>query len=52
MFLPPSPRLLVLHGKHEEGLKSLARLRMRTSEEAESDPLLQVRVFPIPSAFR
>lgn len=42
-FLPPSPRLLVLHGRHNEALATLARLRLRTPEEAESDLLLQVR---------
>ena len=41
-FLPPSPRLLVLQGRSDEALASLARLRLRTPEEAESDPLLQV----------
>lgn len=42
-FLPPSPRLLVLHGKPEEALASLAKLRLRTPEEAEGDSLLQVK---------
>lgn len=42
-FLPPSPRLLVLHGRYDEALTSLARLRLRTPQEAESDPLLHVR---------
>ena len=41
-FLPPSPRLLVLQGRNDEALASLARLRLRTREEADSDPLLQV----------
>ena len=44
-FLPPSPRLLVLQGRYDEALASLARLRLRTPEEAESDPLLHVRFF-------
>ncbi|KIM71935.1 hypothetical protein PILCRDRAFT_830062 [Piloderma croceum F 1598] len=44
LFLPPSPRLLVLHGRHEEGLQSLARLRLRTPAEAETDPLLKVEL--------
>lgn len=43
-FLPPSPRLLVLHGKDHEARASLARLRMRTQEEAEGDLLLHVCV--------
>ncbi|GLB37892.1 putative major facilitator superfamily, sugar transporter (TC 2.A.1.1) family protein [Lyophyllum shimeji] len=43
-FLPPSPRLLVLHGRYDDALQSLARLRLRTSEEAEDDPLLQVEL--------
>ncbi|KAF8815983.1 general substrate transporter [Phlegmacium glaucopus] len=43
-FLPPSPRLLVLHGRHDEALASLARLRLRTPEEAESDPLLHIEL--------
>ena len=42
-FLPPSPRLLVLQGRYDEALNSLACLRLRTPEEAESDPLLNVR---------
>ena len=44
-FLPPSPRLLVLQGRYDEAFASLARLRLRTPEEAESDPLLHVRLF-------
>ncbi|KAF8161635.1 general substrate transporter [Crassisporium funariophilum] len=43
-FLPPSPRLLVLQGKYDAALASLARLRLRTPEEAESDPLLQIEL--------
>ncbi|KAF5375573.1 hypothetical protein D9615_009217 [Tricholomella constricta] len=43
-FLPPSPRLLVLHRRHEDALESLARLRMRTPEEAQEDPLLQIEL--------
>ena len=46
-FLPPSPRLLVLQGRYDEALTSLARLRLRTPEEAESDPLLHVRFLKI-----
>jgi len=52
-FLPPSPRLLVLHGRYDEALASLARLRLRTPEEAESDPLLRVRFdSTLPFSFR
>jgi MFS family permease len=40
-WLPPSPRLLALHGKEAQALRTLARLRDRD----ESDPLLQVRHF-------
>ncbi|KAF9523721.1 general substrate transporter [Crepidotus variabilis] len=43
-FLPPSPRLLVLQGKHEDALVSLAKLRLRTPEEAAGDPLLQIEL--------
>lgn len=32
----------MLHGKHDEARASLARLRVRTLEEAEGDLLLQV----------
>lgn len=42
LFLPPSPRLLVAHGRNEEALMSLAKLRLRAPEEADTDPLLQV----------
>ena len=45
LLLPPSPRLLVLHGQYEAALSSLARLRLRTQEEAETDCLLQVGRF-------
>lgn len=41
-FLPPSPRFLVMKGRFDEALASLARLRLRTKVEAEDDPLLQV----------
>ena len=43
--LPASPRLLVLQGRREEALVSLAKLRLRTLSEARSDPLIQVRAF-------
>lgn len=52
-FLPPSPRLLVLKGRYDEALASLARLRLRTPEEADSDLLLHVRlIFSFVSVFR
>lgn len=41
--LPASPRLLVLHGRREEALASLAKLRLRPLSEARTDPLIQVR---------
>ncbi|KAI0359557.1 general substrate transporter [Trametes cingulata] len=44
MALPPSPRLLVQQGRVEEALRSLARLRLRTRGEIESDPLLQIEL--------
>ena len=42
LALPPSPRLLVSHGRVEEALTSLAKLRLRSPAECTSDPLLQV----------
>lgn len=39
--LPPSPRLLVLRGRIDDARKTLARLRLRTPEEAKEDPLIQ-----------
>ncbi|KAA1467576.1 general substrate transporter [Dentipellis sp. KUC8613] len=42
--LPPSPRLLVYQGKRDAALASLARLRLRSPAEAESDPLLQIEL--------
>jgi Sugar (and other) transporter len=41
--LPASPRLLVLQGRKEEALASLAKLRLRPLSEARTDPLIQVR---------
>ncbi len=41
--LPASPRLLVLQGRREEALVSLAKLRLRSLSEARTDPLIQVR---------
>lgn len=41
-MLPPSPRLLVAHGRYDDALYALARLRKRTRQAAESDPLLRV----------
>ncbi|KAF7792729.1 hypothetical protein EIP86_003827 [Pleurotus ostreatoroseus] len=44
VFLPPSPRLLAAHGFNEEALMALAKLRLRTPDEADSDPLLQIEL--------
>ena len=41
-LLPASPRLLVLQGRREEALTSLAKLRLRPLSEASTDPLIQV----------
>lgn len=46
MSLPPSPRLLVQQGRNDEALRALAKLRLRTRAEIESDPLLQVSIHP------
>ncbi|XP_006460576.1 hypothetical protein AGABI2DRAFT_220643 [Agaricus bisporus var. bisporus H97] len=43
-FLPPSPRLLILQGRNDDALASLAKLRLRTLEEAKSDPLIQIEL--------
>ncbi|KAF8234435.1 general substrate transporter, partial [Tricholoma matsutake] len=44
-FLPPSPRLLVLHGRHEDALQSLARLRQRPlSDISLQIELLEMKV--------
>ncbi|KAK7472186.1 hypothetical protein VKT23_000308 [Stygiomarasmius scandens] len=43
-FLPASPRLLVLQGRYEEAKKNLAKLRLRTLEEADEDPLIQIEL--------
>jgi len=42
--LPASPRLLVLRGRREEALASLAKLRLRTLSEARTDPLIQIEL--------
>jgi MFS family permease len=42
LFLPSSPRLLVIKGQFDKAFKSLARLRMRSPAEAMVDPLLHV----------
>jgi hypothetical protein len=47
--LPASPRLLVLQGRREEALASLAKLRLRPLSEARTDPLIQVRTLDFPS---
>lgn len=44
LFLPPSPRFLVLKGRDEDALASLAKLRLRTEEEALDDPLLRIEL--------
>ncbi|KIK50759.1 hypothetical protein GYMLUDRAFT_51026 [Collybiopsis luxurians FD-317 M1] len=41
-ILPASPRLLVLQGKYDEAVASLAQLRLRSHEEAQDDPLIQI----------
>ncbi|ESK91451.1 mfs monosaccharide [Moniliophthora roreri MCA 2997] len=40
IILPPSPRLLVLQGRHDEALSTLAKLRSRRS----SDPLIHLEL--------
>lgn len=47
-ILPPSPRLLVLRGRMHDALQTLAKLRLRTPDEAKEDPLIQVFFFPSP----
>lgn len=42
--LPPSPRLLVLRGRIDDARKTLARLRLRTPDEAKEDPLIQLEL--------
>ncbi|GLB37895.1 putative major facilitator superfamily, sugar transporter (TC 2.A.1.1) family protein [Lyophyllum shimeji] len=43
-FLPQSPRLLVLQGRYDDALHCLARLRLRSWEEAREDPLIQIEL--------
>ncbi|KIJ66107.1 hypothetical protein HYDPIDRAFT_110267 [Hydnomerulius pinastri MD-312] len=43
-LLPPSPRFMVLRGRLEDAMRSLAKLRLRTPEEAANDPLLQLEL--------
>ena len=43
IFLPPSPRLLVAQGCNDEALRTLAKIRLRSENEIQDDPLLQVR---------
>ncbi|KAI0267722.1 hypothetical protein BC834DRAFT_56457 [Gloeopeniophorella convolvens] len=43
-LLPASPRLLVLRGKRDEALASLAKLRLRSLSEARTDPLVQIEL--------
>lgn len=42
--LPPSPRLLVLHDRIDDARKTLAKLRLRTPDEAQEDPLIQLEL--------
>ncbi|KAG1737835.1 general substrate transporter [Suillus paluster] len=42
--LPPSPRLLVLRDRIDDARKSLAKLRLRTPDEAKKDPLIQLEL--------
>ncbi|RPD57674.1 general substrate transporter [Lentinus tigrinus ALCF2SS1-7] len=44
LALPPSPRLLVAQGRVDEALRALAKLRLRTSAESATDPLLQIEM--------
>ncbi|KAJ7577056.1 hypothetical protein C8J56DRAFT_972215 [Mycena floridula] len=44
LILPASPRLMVLHGRHDDALRSLARLRLRTEEESRTDPIIQIEL--------
>ncbi|EMD32938.1 hypothetical protein CERSUDRAFT_118367 [Gelatoporia subvermispora B] len=44
VFLPPSPRLLVKRGRNEQALRSLAKLRLRSTEESARDPLIQIEL--------
>ncbi|KZT69637.1 general substrate transporter [Daedalea quercina L-15889] len=44
LLLPPSPRLLVMQGRTEEALQTLAKLRLRTADEIPADPLLKVEL--------
>ncbi|KAF8890302.1 general substrate transporter [Gymnopilus junonius] len=48
-FLPPSPRLLVLHGQYDEARRSLSRLRLRDhgdddENEGQGDLLVQLEL--------
>jgi len=43
-LLPPSPRFLILRGRLDDAMCSLAKLRLRTREEATRDPLLQLEL--------
>ena len=59
IYLPPSPRLLVLQGRYDEALQSLARLRAVPGSQPSDvssdttndrlDPVLQVRFYCPPS---
>ncbi|KAI9574868.1 general substrate transporter [Boletus coccyginus] len=43
-LLPPSPRFLILRGRLNDATGSLAKLRLRTPEEATHDPLIQLEL--------
>ncbi|KAF8450726.1 general substrate transporter [Boletus edulis BED1] len=43
-LLPPSPRFLILCGRSNDAIHSLAKLRVRTPEEADHDPLIQLEL--------
>lgn len=43
-LLPPSPRFLVLRGRLDDAMASLAKLRLRTPEEAARNPLIQLEL--------
>lgn len=44
LILPHSPRLSVLKGRYDEARDSLARLRLRTLDEAQTDPIIQIEL--------
>lgn len=44
LFLPPSPRLLIMQGRPDDARRALATLRLRSPEESITDPLLQLEL--------